>query len=618
MPSSSRVSVTPATASSAAAADPAAPDGAQHVHPTAGSGDASTAGGGADRRWVRSVPLVVVLGAIAVVAVLVRRDGHWWGDDWALYLRQAEAVLGGDVARVVADNRFTVDVSGLPEFTPPMYPWGYPLLLAPFVAVLGTGLDRIVLSQVVFLVWFAAMWYRLARPRLGTPVALLGTVVVGMSPQYLRWVEFVQSEIAYLAVTLTALVVLDRPGTRASLVGRGAAWWPLVTVGLVGGLAFSVRKEALAVVAAVGVAQLVALARLTWGADRGTWSWRADAPPLLGRLLVPHAAFAAVVGLLELVLPSTLVPSYTGNGLHNVWGFASDHLGHVAAQLGMRHVWLPAPTVMGNSALGWLVVAAFVIAFVVGAVTMLVRRPDADAPLLAFGVVALAIGGSFRYAGSRYVAVLGPIALIVAAVGVATIVRLVARAFLDPPDEHLDGADGADGRNAPDDHDDRARTHRGAAAGTGVVTRTDAPARRRVTLVAQVAVLVSMALLASAVVTKAIDQVRDVREFHDAGQVQWGPDHPDSLAMFAAVRDLTRADDVIGFFKARAMTFRTDRRAVQVDRWHPVDRGLEHLTHVVVEHDDPLVPRLAGELGAELRWSNPRFRLYALPTTSPF
>ena len=83
----------------------------------------------------------MVLVATVVVVFLIRRPGHWWGDDWALYVRQAESIFSGGVGDVVADNRFTVERSGLPEFSPPMYPWGFPLLLSPFVAVLGTDLD---------------------------------------------------------------------------------------------------------------------------------------------------------------------------------------------------------------------------------------------------------------------------------------------------------------------------------------------------------------------------------------------------------------------------------------------------------------------------------------------
>jgi hypothetical protein len=42
---------------------------------------------------------------------------------------------------VLTENEFTVTMSRGPEFSPPLYPWGFPLVLAPFVAVWGTDLD---------------------------------------------------------------------------------------------------------------------------------------------------------------------------------------------------------------------------------------------------------------------------------------------------------------------------------------------------------------------------------------------------------------------------------------------------------------------------------------------
>ena len=68
------------------------------------------------------------------------RSGHWWGDDWALYVRQARAARRP--SQPSADReRVHRPLSDGPEFSPPLYPWGFPLLLAPFIAVVGDNLD---------------------------------------------------------------------------------------------------------------------------------------------------------------------------------------------------------------------------------------------------------------------------------------------------------------------------------------------------------------------------------------------------------------------------------------------------------------------------------------------
>ena len=91
------------------------------------------------------------LGA-AYVAINLHRRGHTTGDDFALYLRQAKSLFEGNIADVISDNRFLFDHST--AVTPPIYPWGWPLLLSPFVRVWGIDFDRLKLVEVaVFCAW---------------------------------------------------------------------------------------------------------------------------------------------------------------------------------------------------------------------------------------------------------------------------------------------------------------------------------------------------------------------------------------------------------------------------------------------------------------------------------
>ena len=515
----------------------------------------------ARRREAAAVGLVLI--ATVAIVFLTRRPGHWWGDDWALYVRQAEAIFSGGVRDVVADNRFTVERSGLPEFSPPMYPWGFPLLLSPFVAVLGTDLDRLVVAQALFFCWFLVAWYRLARPRVGLGLAMSGLLVLALSPQYVGWAELVQSEISFMAVAVTALVVLDSRRVRSSLVTLGAPVWPLIVMGAVAAGAFLVRREGLAVIGAIGIAQVAAIAR--WSRERRLDGQPIDrdelrhlTAPVLGRLALPFAAAGGTIALSELLLPSTLVPSYTGNGLHNVVRFAPNHLGHVMESIGLQQIASGGPTVLGNAALGAIAVAMFLLLLVAGLGVALWRRPQLDLPIAACMIALLMIGGSFRAPGSRYVALVGPLALIFVLIALRELSRRLPR-------------------------------HRIGAA-------------------------VALSLVALVVVGNAVkvaDRAVSAREFARGGHVVWGPDSPESLEMFAAVSRHTGPDDVIGFFKARAMTQRTDRRAIQVDEFRPVDRAADVLTHIVLQNtpDDAVPVTIDPDRYTQL-WSNDIFTLH--------
>ena len=176
--------------------------------------------------------LALVVGALAVVMYSTHRAGHWWGDDWALYIRQAKGLLDGHPNRVLIENEFTVNASDGPEFSPPLYPWGFPLILAPFVAVVGVNLDKLTIVPVLCACLFACCWYSLARRRVGLAPALIGVAAVTITPLLLSWTELIQSEWPFLAVVGVALVCLDRVAETGGLVDERGRVAPLIIVGL--------------------------------------------------------------------------------------------------------------------------------------------------------------------------------------------------------------------------------------------------------------------------------------------------------------------------------------------------------------------------------------------------
>ena len=64
-------------------------------------------------------PMVALSVFTTAAAVGLHRTGHTWGDDFTLYLRQAQSLVDGNVGQVVADNHFNVDNSACLLYTSP-------------------------------------------------------------------------------------------------------------------------------------------------------------------------------------------------------------------------------------------------------------------------------------------------------------------------------------------------------------------------------------------------------------------------------------------------------------------------------------------------------------------
>ncbi|MEY2958196.1 MAG: hypothetical protein RLZZ01_764 [Actinomycetota bacterium] len=507
------------------------------------------------RRLAEHAALAVVVGLAAAVMFATHRAGHWWGDDWALYLRQARALLDGTSGEVFRENDFTVTASAGAPFSPTLYPWGFPLILAPFVAVFGSDLDRLTVVPVLAASAFSVAWYVLARRRLNAVPALLGGVVVTLSPLVLGWTELIQSELPFMAIVAWSLVLLDRLAASGRLTGPSAGLLPLVGLGLCAAAAFSVRREGLALLVAIGAAQAVAIGA-AWRDGR-----RPEPTDVVG-VTLPHLVFFVSAWLLQIVLPTTVIPSTTGASVLNVWRFRQRHGEHLLELVGLKRPWEDDPTVFGTSSLGWAVGIVFLVLAATGAAVAVCRRTDVHLP--AYAAAALAIGGSSRVLLNRYVCTVGPIVLLLALIGLVTV---VSAAGLDRPIRRL----------------------RGVGVGTIVAT-------------------VTLGVVVGGNLANARLRIDQARVIADVGAIEWGPTHPDAIAMFDEVIARSDPDAVVGAPKARAMTFATGRLAVQVDEYRPMPEVALDL--VVVEVGGPVDLDLTADPTQQLVWSNTRFRIF--------
>ena len=550
----------PVIDSSVAAAD-AAPHG--DTDPTEGPGTPATPPSrGRWREPVEAALLALLIGALVAIMFATHRIGHWWGDDWALYIRQAQGLLDGHPNRVLEENEFTVTMSRGAAFSPPLYPWGFPLLLAPFIAVVGADVDALAVVPVLSACVFAWCWYALARPRIGQLPALVGVAAVTITPLLLSWTELIQSEWPFLAAVGVPLVALDRIARTDALVGRNGRVAPLIMIGLLAAAVFTVRREGLAMVGAIGAAQLAAL----WAAGLDAWFGSArETRRLVARLALPHATFLAGVGLLQITLPSTVVPRYDGTSVTNAWSFRGRLARNLGQVSGLQRPWDRDPVVLGSSTIGWVALLTYLVLALDGGRARRAGAPPPRSPSRRVRIGAYLIGGSFRSPINRYVATVAPVLMLLALVTLMAILRRFS--------------------------------HRHVAA--AVVTTL---------LLGIVAGNLANAKL----------RIEGAQRTEDVGAIEWGPTHPDAIAMFDAVTDLTEPDDVVAAPKARAMVLETGRLAVQVDDYRPIPDGVD-LALIVIEHNQDR--RLAETVAAQpdryrLMWENPRFRLYE-PLSTP-
>jgi hypothetical protein len=383
-------------------------------------------------------------------------------------------------------------------FSPNGYPWGWPLVLSPFVHLWGLDYDRLKMVTVALFCAWVALLFGIVRRRLGRWPALGVTAVVATSPAYLAHTDQLISEYAFFVAIGVVIWWCDRIQRDHDIIE--AERNHLIILGVLMALAFNVRREAMVLVAVVAVLQLVALLTAGDGRrsvlagqqgamfDRVRASWPA--------LVTPYATFVAGVALFQLLLPTDLLPD---NG--NSRSFLQDRLGEVPATL----------TNQLNLGIHPLVGIMILVVAVVGAVIGVRRRPSLDAPLVVLAVLTSLILGTHLRQVERYWLQITPWVVYFATVALVEL---------------------------------------GLAFGR----------HRRL---ASVVVAIPLAVVIAAHFVVLPAKVSDARDFNDAGGHQSGPSNPVVDPIYDAVLELTPADSIVAFYRARTMTLLTDRRSFQ-------------------------------------------------------
>lgn len=518
------------------------------------------------RRFLRDeADITVVVVCFMAFYILLQETGHGWGDDFALYINQTKALLYGDVDRVVADTRFAVENSSSSRFSPYAYPWGFPLMLVPLYLVFGLNYAVFKVLTIASLCGFLFCYHRILLKRSGSMLALLLTVVVATSPFYWGWAGSVTSDFPSLFFVGVTLLFMER--CRAKGLLSSASTRSMVWLGLLIGWTFSIRRETVALVAALATMHLVELWR-SWRVSRG------EASKLVipwNNLARPYWVAAAFVTALQLMLPSSVRVDRDPGGLSKLgWNF-SWYKEVLAEALNLKKPGDQPIIFFGSTAMGTALLTAVLVLAACGVVGTIIRFRARDLHLVVFGGVTIYIVFTQPFHEGRYVFSTIPLLLYFASQ--STVI--------------WDSRGHSDRRRFPVGH------------------------------------VLAGSLLLLPLIGNGRQLIHAVDYHRRYDYVLGGPESVSAQELFDAVLRCTRGDDVVLFSQSRSMNLYTGRRSIQSGN---TEIGLARADWLALINDDvdywePEIDEArADELGLVQVWHNDEYTLYRVDADdlSPF
>jgi len=155
------------------------------------------------------LPLILVLAAYLVLATLNLTTGHSWGDDFAAYILQARSLVQGNIEQNIESNRFTIEAS-THVLGPVIYPWGFPLLIAPINAAVGLDLRTYKILNILVYLLFLLTVNQVFVERLKPAQRLALIAALGFSPALLALHDHILSDLPYLFFSTLTFLWMDR------------------------------------------------------------------------------------------------------------------------------------------------------------------------------------------------------------------------------------------------------------------------------------------------------------------------------------------------------------------------------------------------------------------------
>lgn len=253
-------------------------------------------------RTRKPLALVAILTTMLALGLSSLTPDHEWGGDYTWYLAQAESLVDGKTDEVVRQGEFRVANTTGYIGGPRIYPWGYPVILTPVYAAAGHNLMAVKSLGVLFIAVACWLLYLLLRER---GQALWVVAAVAFSPWLFEFKNTVNSELPFLALTILALLLIQRTVVDDKPILSTATSGILVGLGIFA--AYWVRTHGMALLPTLLAVQL----------------WRGLKP---GHI-IPYAAFG-VAYLFDEMLPGSA--SYVGSG-HFEYGSIQEVLRLIAS-----------------------------------------------------------------------------------------------------------------------------------------------------------------------------------------------------------------------------------------------------------------------------------------------
>ena len=327
--------------------------------------------------------LVVTLGAMCFLSWYGRVEPRKWEGDFSQYILQAQSILNGKPLDFIESNRFTLENSTR-KVGPVAYPWGFPVLLAPFYSLFGLNIVALKsLNIICYILFIIFLWFGFRRYHSPYWRAVL-VCLFAFNPYFLRFMSKIISDIPFLLFSTLSILYMGRVVIqRRRLVSKKIDQLLLVAVIAI---SFFIRTEGILILGTLVITQFIMVVKNVIAQQKENTASTTEHRNILllsfynnmsslCRLILPCICFLIIIVFWRMVLPEGGT-SHIGFVKHISSGIIKDNL--------IYYFKLPGEFFTGlDEGVGQTIYGATLPMFIVGAF----KRRHSDYHIITYGAL---------------------------------------------------------------------------------------------------------------------------------------------------------------------------------------------------------------------------------------
>lgn len=142
---------------------------------------------------------------------------HDWGGDFSLYISQARALIDHNLEQILKINGYGVKNSTYPYYSPVLALWGWPILLALPVKVVGYNYVWYKFYVMCFFIGIVSLSFALLKKKIGVIPGLLISLCLGLNPILIFHTQSILAGFPYLFFLLLSILLYEYLEQRAGV-----------------------------------------------------------------------------------------------------------------------------------------------------------------------------------------------------------------------------------------------------------------------------------------------------------------------------------------------------------------------------------------------------------------